>query len=359
MNVSGLIYPVILCGGGGTRLWPASKHVRPKPFLPLLGEETLFEAAQKRVVGDRRFAAPMIVAGATHRELIASQACAVQRLVIEPVAKNTAPAIALAAALLQPEDVMLVCPSDHHISDDGAFREAAATAANLAHQDWLVSFGIAATYPETGYGYIQRGEPLEGGFRIARFVEKPDLATAQAYVETGEYCWNGGIFAFRAGFLLDELARHRPQMHDLVRQAVERGEEEGRGFRPDHESFAAIDGESIDYALMENTDRAAMVRADMGWSDIGNWAALSDALAAQPKFCDSDGNVVRGHADFDSCRRVLAMSDGPRISAVGLEDVCVIVSDGEVLVTTREGAQRVGKLPGAVNQQTPTRGPCR
>jgi mannose-1-phosphate guanylyltransferase/mannose-1-phosphate guanylyltransferase/mannose-6-phosphate isomerase len=350
MSERGLIHPVILCGGGGTRLWPASKRVCPKPFLPLVGEDTLFEAAQKRVADSERFASPIVVAGSVHEEWISRQSCGTHRLVIEPVARNTAPAIALAAALLAPEDVMLVCPSDHHIADDAAFREAAVAAADLARQDWLVSFGIAATYPETGYGYLQRGEVLEGGNRIARFVEKPDFATAETYLASGEYSWNGGIFAFRAGFLLDELARHRPEMRSLVREAVNQGEETGTAFHPAEAPFAAIAGESIDYALMENTDRAAMVPADMGWSDIGNWAALSDALASEPGLCDDEGNVVRGQADLDGCRGVLAMTDGPRVSVVGLENACVIVAGGEVLVTTREGAQRVGKLPGAVNQ---------
>ena len=346
MSKDRIIHPVILCGGSGTRLWPVSRKAVPKPFLPLVGEETLFEQAVGRVAGDDRFAAPLVVAGERHGTLIEEQMHgAPHRLIVEPAAKNTAPAIALAAALLPPDDIMLVCPSDHHIADPAAFRSAALAAAQLAADDYLVSFGIAADRPETGYGYLHRGEALPGGFAIARFVEKPDRARAEEYLASGQYSWNGGIFAFRAGALLAELGQHRPAMADAVRASVEKGREEGSRFHPDADSFAAIDGDSIDYAVMENTARAAMVPADMGWSDIGNWAALHDALEK-----DASGNSVRGQADLAECTNVMAMSDGPRISAVGLENVCIVVSDGEVLVTTRDGAQAVGKLPGAANQ---------
>ncbi|PKP63203.1 MAG: mannose-1-phosphate guanylyltransferase, partial [Alphaproteobacteria bacterium HGW-Alphaproteobacteria-9] len=273
------IHPVILCGGSGTRLWPVSRKAVPKPFLPLVSDETLFEQAVRRVAGDDRFAAPLVVAGAAHADLITAQLSDTPgaRLVIEPAARNTAPAIALAAALLPPDAVMLVCPSDHHIADAAAFRAAALAAAELARQDYLVAFGIAPDRPETGYGYLQRGEPLAGGFTVARFVEKPDLARAQQYCASGDYSWNGGIFAFRAGHLLAELAAHRPDMARLVAEAVAGGREEGFCFYPAPAPFAAIDGDSIDYAVMENTARAAMVPARMGWSDIGNWAALADA----------------------------------------------------------------------------------
>ncbi|MDC8754826.1 mannose-1-phosphate guanylyltransferase [Erythrobacter sp. sf7] len=344
------IHPVILCGGSGTRLWPLSRVALPKPLLPLVSQETLFEQAVRRMAGDDRFAPPMVVAGAAHADIISDQLRDTPgaRLVIEPCARNTAPAIALAAALLPEDAVMLVCPSDHYIGDSAAFRAAALAAAALAAQDYLVSFGIAPDRPETGYGYLERGDPLPGGYAIRRFVEKPDLARAREYLASGDFSWNGGIFAFRAGHLLAELAVHRPDMARLVRQAVSEGRDDGARFLPAAEPFAAIAGDSIDYAVMENTDRAAMVPADMGWSDIGNWAALADALAAS---VDGNGNVARGGpVDLADCKGVFAQTDGPRISAVGLENVCIIVSGDEVLVTTREGAQAVGKLPGAANQ---------
>lgn len=343
------IHPVILCGGGGTRLWPFSRRILPKPFLPLVSEESLFQQAVLRVAGDDRFAPPIVVAGADHAEIITEQLgdAPGAQLVIEPVARNTAPAIALAAALLAPDAVILVCPSDHHIADVGGFRAAALAAAALATEDYLVALGIVPDRPETGYGYLRRGAPLAGGYVIGEFVEKPDLARAEAYLASGEYEWNGGIFAFRAGRLLSELSAHRPEMARLVEEAVTGGHFAGALFHPAAEPFAAIEGESIDYALMENTASAAMVPASMGWSDIGNWAALVDALADEADAC---GNIARGRVDQAGCSGLFAMTDGPRISAVGLKDVCIIVSEGEVLVTTRKGAQAVGELPGAAAQ---------
>lgn len=343
------IHPVILCGGSGTRLWPMSRKALPKPFLPLVSDETLFEQALRRVADRATFAPPIVVAGEAHADLVTAQLRGLPgaRLVIEPAARNTAPAIALAAALLSPDAVMLVCPSDHHVASPQAFRAAAQAAAALARQDYLVSFGIAADRPETGYGYLRCGEPLEGGYAIREFVEKPDLARAEAYLASGEYSWNGGIFAFRAGHLLAELAAYRPEMARQVAEAVAGGREEGARFHPAAGPFLAIAGESIDYAVMENTARAAMVPADMGWSDIGNWAALADALAGD---ADADGNILRGTADLAGCRDVLVMTDGPRVSAVGVEGLCIVVAGGEVLVTTRDRAQGVGKLPGAAGQ---------
>jgi len=344
-----LIQPVILCGGNGTRLWPVSRRARPKPFLPLVSEETLFAQAVSRLAGDDHFAAAMVVAGESHADLIAAQMGDTPGalLVVEPAARNTAPAIALAAALLPPDVVMLVCPSDHHIADSAAFLAAALKAGALALEDYLVAFGVAPDRPEIGYGYLERGEPLHGGFKIQRFVEKPDLARAKEYCASDMFSWNSGIFAFRAGYLLEELATHRPEMARRVAEAVAGGHQDGARFHPAAAPFLAIEGDSIDYAVMENTARAAMVPVNIGWSDIGSWAALADALSGE---ADELSNVARGPADLDLCRGVFALTDGPRISAVGLEDVCIVVSGNEVLVTSREGSQRVGKLPGALNQ---------
>src|SRR6187551_388147 len=219
-----MIYPVVLCGGSGTRLWPRSRKQAPKPFLPLVGEETLFEATLARCDDPGQFAPPVVVTGVGHRGHVENQAARFPgtRTIVEPMARNTAAAIALAARRLPGDAVMLVCPSDHHIADVGAFREAAAAAAKLAAGDWLVSFGITATAPETGFGYIRRGAPLSGGYQVERFVEKPDLATAECFLADGNYSWNGGIFVFRAGTFLDELARHRPRLAEAVREAVEK-----------------------------------------------------------------------------------------------------------------------------------------
>ena len=340
-----LIHPVILCGGSGTRLWPRSRKHKPKPFLPLMGNRTLFEATLDRCVGEGVFAESLIVAGSAHVGHIVQQAGETATVIVEPAARNTAPAIGLAAALLPADAVMLVCPSDHHIADCAAFTAAAAAAARLAADDWMVAFGIAADRPETGFGYIRIGEAIDGGNRVERFVEKPDREAAMRFLAEGGHAWNGGIFAFRAGAYLDELAAHRPDMAEAVRKAVAGGRYVGQEFHPAAEPFSGIVGESVDYAVMENTGRAAVVQAAMGWSDIGNWEALRDARVA-----DDAGNRTTGRVELIECRNVLVETDGPRVSVIGLEDVIVVVDGDEVLVTSATGAQLVGKLPGAANQ---------
>ncbi|MFN6936016.1 MAG: mannose-1-phosphate guanylyltransferase, partial [Tsuneonella sp.] len=266
-------------------------------------------------------------------------------VIVEPSARNTAPAIGLAAAILPADAIMLVCPSDHHISDPAAFTDAARIAARLARDDWMVAFGIKADRPETGYGYIRSGESVDGGYTIERFVEKPDLETAQGFLADGGYAWNGGIFAFRAGAYLAELSAHRPAMAEAVRAAVASARRDGDLVYPSAKPFDAIAGESVDYAVMEQSRRAAVVPVSMGWSDIGNWQALRDALPA-----DANGTRVRGRVDLAECRNVLVDTDGPRVSVVGLEDVIIVVDGDEILVTSATGAQLVGKLPGASQQ---------
>lgn len=344
-----VIVPVILCGGGGTRLWPRSRRHKPKPFLPLVGETTLFSATVLRCPAEEGFADPVVVTGAAHLGFVVEQLPDAGRtqIIVEPEGRNTAAAIALAALRLPADAIMLVCPSDHHIGNVAAFRAAAREAARLAGDDWLVSLGITPTAPETGYGYLRQGDAIPGtaGRKVDRFVEKPDLERAKGFLASGGYAWNGGIFAFRAGAFLDELEKHRPQIAAAVRAAVSAGYAEGQCFHPDAAAFAAVPGESVDYAVMENTDRAAMVLADMAWSDIGNWQALHEALDR-----DGDGNVVSGRAELRDCRNVMVMSDGPRVSVVGAHDLIIVVDGDEVLVCTPEGAQAVGKLSGAVNQ---------
>ena len=342
------IHPVILCGGSGTRLWPRSRAVRPKPFLPLVGDQTLFEQTVARCARDAGFAAPIVVTGTAHLSHVEQQLAgdADARVIVEPSARNTAAAIALAALRLPADAVMLVCPSDHHIADCEAFQSAARAAAALARQGWLVAIGIEAKAPETGFGYLQQGEAIgAAGFKVAQFVEKPDRVRAEQFLATGGYAWNGGIFAFRADAFLHELALHRPQIAAQARVAVAKGREQGAEFHPDRAEFDTIASESVDYAVMENTAHAAMVLADMGWSDIGNWEALHAARES-----DDHGNTVIGPAELINCRNVLVESDGPRVSVIGLEDVVVVVAGNAVLVPTRAGAQLVGKLGGAVQQ---------
>ena len=342
------IVPVILCGGIGTRLWPRSRSTKPKPFIPLLGNQTLFEATLSRCSDKTQFSDPLVVIGEKHLEFAKPQAAAIApdaRFVVEPMGRNTAPAIALAALALDPDEIMLVCPSDHHIVDTQAFRAAAQSAAEIASNEWLVAFGIEATAPETGYGYIRRGEPLGEGCRVHSFVEKPDLETALGFLADGGYAWNGGIFAFRAGFYLAELERHRPAMATAVREAFERGVKDSMDIRPDAQCFEAVDKESVDYAIMENTERAAMVDVSMGWSDIGNW----DALLSQREQ-DAANNAIVGPGEILGAKGTMIDSDGPHVTVIGVDDVVVVVDGEDVLVTARSAVQRVGDASRCKNQ---------
>lgn len=334
--MSAKIQPVILCGGGGTRLWPRSRPARPKPFLPLLGERTLFQQAIDRVRDTALFLPPIVVAGEAHVPLVIELGGPDLAIIAEPMGRNTAPAIALAAHRAPAGSMLLVCPSDHHIADEAAFHEAARAAARLAGEGYLVSFGIEATGPHTGYGYLRRGEALPGGYALDAFVEKPDLETAQRFLADGRYSWNGGIFAFGRERFLEELGTHRPDMARLCEAAVDEGTENAPVFRPAQDRFAQIAGESVDYAVMENTARAAMVPVAMGWSDIGNWDALREAR----------GGASSGPHELRDCTGVMVDSDGPRVSVVGLSDVIVVVDGDDILVTSASGAQNVGKLDG-------------
>jgi mannose-1-phosphate guanylyltransferase len=342
------IVPVILCGGSGTRLWPRSRASKPKPFIPLLGDRTLFEATLARCSDRSVFAEPLVVIGENHLEFAKPQTARHApdaQFVVEPMGRNTAPAIALAALALETDDIMLVCPSDHHIADTSAFKAAAIAAAEIASQDWLVAFGIEATAPETGYGYIRRGDALEEGFKVHSFVEKPELEKALSFLADGGYAWNGGIFAFKAGFFLDELERHRPAMATAVAKAFNSRDASSPDIRPDAESFAEVEKESVDYAIMENTDRAAMVDVSMGWSDIGNWDALLTNREA-----DSDKNVIVGPGEIIGATGTMIDSDGPNVTVIGADDVVVVVDGEDVLVTARGAVQRVGEASRCKNQ---------
>lgn len=342
------VFPVVLCGGSGTRLWPRSRLKKPKPFMQVNGGATLFAQTLARCEAGDLFGAVTVVTGEPcggHVESELSGQSSVQ-VIVEPVARNTAAAIALAALGLPDDAIMLVCPSDHHVSDVSAFHAAVAKAAVLAEKGWIVSLGVEATQAQTGYGYIEKGAPISDlGFQILRFVEKPDRATAELFLASGNHFWNSGIFVFRAGTFLAELAAHRPDIASLSGLAVASGHSEGRYFYPDAGAFAAIAGESVDYAVMENTQKAALVPVAMGWSDVGSWEMLQDALPH-----DQSGNFVRGDAELIECRKVMVDSDGPHVSVIGLEGVIIVVDGGNVLVTSRDGAKKVGQLKGAASQ---------
>ena len=325
------IIPVILSGGAGTRLWPLSREACPKQLLALTGEETMLQQTLARVADRDVFAPPLVVAGAAHAGLVAAQLDAEARLIVEPVGRNTAPAIALAALQAAPGDLLLVMPSDHLIADQDAFLAAVEIGMPLAAANWLVTFGIRPDRPETGYGYIKRGERLgDGAFRAAAFVEKPDAGTAQGFVDAGDHDWNGGIFLFRAEALLDALELHAPDILAATRAALS-----GSG-SVDADAFAKIRPLSIDHAVMEKAQRIAIVPVAMGWSDVGSWDALFDVSGK-----DVAGNAVAGDVLALDSKNCLLRSSGRRIVAIGLEDLIVVETADAILVVPRGQSQRV------------------
>jgi mannose-1-phosphate guanylyltransferase / mannose-6-phosphate isomerase len=286
-----MIYPVILSGGSGTRLWPMSRSLYPKQLLALTGERSPLQGTARRVADTSAFAAPVIIANEEHRFIIAEQlreiGVAAEALILEPFGRNTAPAACVAALRLiapqgarqkagDPEPLMLVMPSDHAIGDLASFRRAIDRAAAAARAGRLVTFGITPERAETGFGYIAGGGPLdiEGAFAVTGFVEKPDPETAERYVASGEYFWNSGIFLFPAALYLSELERHCPDMLSACKAALAAARTETDFVRLDKEAFAACPSDSIDYAIMEHTLAAAVVPVSMGWSDLGSWDAL-------------------------------------------------------------------------------------
>jgi len=335
------IRPVILSGGAGTRLWPLSVPDRPKQLQALTGTKTLLQEALLRVSVSDGFAMPMLIANAAHKVEIEAQLRAIgvtpAAMILEPAARNTAPAIGLAALTAQPDELLLVLPSDHVVADIKAFHTAIARAAALAADGWLVTFGIRPNRPETGYGYIQRGAPIgPGAFAAARFVEKPDEATAESYLLDGSFDWNSGIFLFNAGRLIEELDAQAPDIADGLRQAM-RGVGDGQyHVYPDADAFGAIRSQSIDYAVMEKSERVAVVPVAMGWSDVGSWDALHELAEKDDLGTAATGEVIT--IDSANC---LIRSDGPTVVTVGVTDLIVIASDNAVLVLPRGQSQRV------------------
>jgi len=343
-----MLIPIILSGGSGTRLWPVSRKNLPKQFLSLAGKDTLFQQTIARTRTLPEVAAPIVVASEDHRFLAAEQLkqAGVEgaTIVLEPVARNTAPAIALGAleALQRdPDALLLVLPADHLITDTAAFAAAVERALPAAREGWLVTFGIRPDRAETGFGYIRRGAALDAdAFRVERFVEKPDLATAEGYLADGGFDWNSGMFLFRAARYLEELGSHQPAMLAAVRAAHAKAAADLDFVRVDKAAFAAVPEDSIDYAVMEKTARAAVVPVACGWSDIGSWSALWLAGAH-----DADGNLREGDTLVVDTRNSLLRSHGRHLVAtVGVEDLVVVSTPDATLVARRDAAQDVKRI---------------
>jgi mannose-1-phosphate guanylyltransferase/mannose-6-phosphate isomerase len=343
-----MLIPLILSGGSGTRLWPVSRKNLPKQFLSIVGDGTLFQqtVARASALGDAQ--APIVVASDDHRFLAAEQlmesGVGGATIILEPIARNTAPAIALGAMQAiekHPDAVLLVLPADHLIGDESQFREAVENALPRARDGWLVTFGIRPDRPETGFGYIRQGESLgDGAFKVDRFVEKPDEATAQSYLDEGGYAWNSGMFLFKASRYLEELHEHAPAMLEAVRKAHASANKDLDFIRVDADLFAQVPDNSIDYAVMEKTRRAAVLPCSCDWSDIGSWSALW--LAGNR---NADGNLIEGDAiTVDATNSLLRSHDRHLIAVVGVSDLMVITTPDATLVAHRDAAQDVKRV---------------
>ncbi|CAN4278325.1 mannose-1-phosphate guanylyltransferase/mannose-6-phosphate isomerase [Pseudoxanthomonas sp. LjRoot125] len=344
------LQPVLLSGGSGTRLWPLSREAYPKQFLPLASDDTMVQATWRRAEALADLA-PIVVANEEHRFLVAEQlrqvGAPVPAILLEPVGRNTAPAIAAAAlqAMADGADpLLLVLPSDHVVRDVAGFQRAVREASAAADAGALVTFGIVPDAPETGFGYIQ-AEIGDGLRKVARFVEKPDTATAQSYLDAGGYYWNSGMFLFRASRYLEELARFRPDIVDAVKAAHAAARHDGDFVRLDKEAFAACPSDSIDYAVMEKTADAMVLPVDIGWNDVGSWSALWDVAER-----DGDGNAHHGDVIAVDSRNSYAYAQR-LVALVGVEDIVVVETDDAVLVARKDRVQDVKQVVSRLKEE--------
>ena len=343
----GRLIPVVMCGGAGTRLWPVSRESMPKQFVPLIDERSTFQQVLGRIADVALFDRPIIITNSDFRFIVAEQLreCDIEAdIVLEPMRRDSAMAVAVAAALAHerdPEASVLVLAADHVVRDVEAFKSACREAATAAAEGLIVTFGINPTFPATHYGYIRAGARVNGGAALAveAFVEKPDAETASGYVAES-YLWNSGNFAFRADIMLDEIERFEPDIAAAAKQAVEGMARDLDFLRLPAEPFGRAPKKSIDYAVMERTERAAVVPVDLGWSDVGSWSAVWDVMSH-----DADGNASTGSVVFYESRNSLVRSDDAILTAVvGLEDIIVVTTPDAVLVTSRDKAEQVKGL---------------
>ncbi len=335
------IQPVILCGGSGTRLWPLSREHFPKQFISLMGQASLFQQTQQRLEGLINIQPAMIVGNEAHRFLVQEQLRQIQSqadvLILEPEGRNTAPALTLAAFYASqgdPQSLLLVMPSDHVMLRPQGLKQVLPQATLLAETGKIVTFGIAPEHPETGYGYIQAE-----GSEVLAFKEKPDQATAEAYLESGKYWWNAGIFLCRADVWLAEVQAHAPEIYSACQTAIAEGSRDGLFFRPQSEAFQQASARSIDYAVMEKTQLVAMVPLDAGWSDLGAWSALQNMGEG-----DSNGNLIEGDVIVHDSKNNYIKSTSRLVSVLGVENLIVIETPDAILVTHQDQAQNVRQI---------------
>ena len=336
--MTSMIQPLILCGGAGTRLWPESRGTRAKQFLLLHGQRSLFRQTVERTPAGPDFLPPIVLCGDGHVAMVREQmGDREETLLVEPMPRNTAAAIALAVAQADADTLLLVMPSDHVITDVPAFHAAIAKGVRLAQKDWIVTFGITPDRPETGFGYIAAGAPLgEDGFAVERFVEKPPLEEAEAMLAAGCYSWNAGIFLFRAARMRDAMLTHCRPIFEAADKAMAAGMRDGDALYADAIEFAKAPADSIDYAVMEKDDRVAVVPVAMGWSDLGCWHTIH-ALAEK----DAADNAVTGDAFLHDSRGNLVRAGDKRVSILGMDNIAVIVDGDDILVIPLERSQEV------------------